>query len=105
MHLQIQLGRVAWLADVWRIATSRRNRRINLIADLHSGPGARNRIVAVRLLPEQKADAAKIVPVMIKCLKDQAGDIRLSAADRALGQFGEEAKSAIPGLRGGRKGS
>jgi len=68
-----------------------------LIADLKSGQ-ERDRIIAVRLLPQRTADAAKIVPVMIECLKDKHGDVRLSAAI-GLGSFGEEANLAIPELR------
>ncbi|HEV3136853.1 MAG TPA: HEAT repeat domain-containing protein [Pirellulales bacterium] len=68
-----------------------------LIADLKSGQ-ERDRIIAVRLLPRQKVDAAKIVPVMIDCLADKQGDVRLSAAI-GLGSFGEEARLAIPELQ------
>ena len=67
-----------------------------LIADLKSGT-ERDRIIAVRLLPQRTADAAKIVPVMIECLNDKQGDVRLSAAI-GLGSFGEEARLAIPDL-------
>lgn len=72
-----------------------------LIADLQSAE-ERDRIVAVRLLPERKGDAAKIVPAMIECLKDKQGDVRLSAAI-GLGTFGEEATSAIPELQAAEK--
>ncbi len=68
-----------------------------LIADLKSSH-ERDRIVAVRLLPERKEDAAKIVPAMIESLKDKDGDVRVSAAI-GLGSFGEVAKPAIDGLR------
>jgi HEAT repeat protein len=68
-----------------------------LIADLKSGT-ERDRIIAVRLLPQRTADAPKIVPVMIECLKDKQGDVRLSAAI-GLGSFGEEARLAIPDLQ------
>lgn len=67
-----------------------------LIADLKSSQ-ERDRIIAVRLLPERKADAAKVVPAMIEALKDKGSDIRLSAAI-GLGYFGEQAKDAIPAL-------
>ena len=76
-----------------------------LIADLKSGPqngSERDRIIAVRLLPGRKEDAAKIVPVMVECLKDKQVDVRLSAAI-GLGDFGEEAKVAIPDLRAAEK--
>ncbi|HEX3727541.1 MAG TPA: HEAT repeat domain-containing protein [Pirellulales bacterium] len=68
-----------------------------LLADLQSSQ-ERDRIIAVRLLPQHKEDAAKIVPAMIKCLSDKEEDIRLSAAI-GLGTFGEEAKPAIDGLQ------
>ena len=72
-----------------------------LIADLKSNQ-ERDRIIAIRLLPSRKDDAAKIVPVMIECLKDQQGDVRLSAAI-GLGTFGEEARSAVPELQAATK--
>ena len=68
-----------------------------LIADLKSGT-ERDRIIAVRLLPQRTADAAKIVPVMIECLKDKQDDVRLSAAI-GLGSFGGEARLAVPELQ------
>jgi len=68
-----------------------------LIADLKSRQ-VRDRIIAVRLLPPRKADAAKIVPVMIECLKDKQDDVRLSAAI-GLGSFGGEARLAVPELQ------
>lgn len=72
-----------------------------LIADLKAGH-ARDRIIAVRLLPQRKADAAKVVPAMIESLKDQDEDVRLSAAI-GLGSFGEEAKAAIPDLQAAQR--
>ncbi|HEY2838070.1 MAG TPA: HEAT repeat domain-containing protein, partial [Pirellulales bacterium] len=68
-----------------------------LLSDLNSAQ-ERDRIIAIRLLPERKEDAEKVVPAMIECLKDKQGDVRLSAAI-GLGSFGEEARSAIPGLQ------
>jgi len=67
-----------------------------LIADLKS-PQEKDRLVAVRLLPQRKGDAAKIVPALIEALKDKESDIRWSAAI-GLGSFGEQAKEAIPAL-------
>ncbi len=72
-----------------------------LIDDLKSSE-ERDRIVAVRLLPERKADAVKVVPAMIECLKDKEGDIRLSAAI-GLGTLGEEARLAIPELQAAQR--
>ena len=68
-----------------------------LIGDLKSGQEA-DRIRAVRLLPQRKADAAKIVPALTESLKDKEGDVRWSAAI-GLGYFGEQAKDAIPALQ------
>lgn len=72
-----------------------------LIVDLKSAK-APDRIAAVRFLPGQKKDAAKVVPAMIESLKDREVDVRLSAAV-GLGYFGEEAKPAIPGLQAALK--
>ena len=58
---------------------SARSTTDELIADLKSHQ-ERDRIIAVRLLPERKVDAAKIVPAMIECLTDRQEDVRLSAA-------------------------
>lgn len=68
-----------------------------LIADLKS-PEEKDRIIAVRLLPGRKGDAAQVVPAMIEALKDKKTDVRLSAAI-GLGYFGDSAKEAIPGLQ------
>lgn len=68
-----------------------------LLEDLKS-PQEGERIVAVRLLPQRKGDAATIVPGLIEALKDKEGDIRWSAAI-GLGYFGEQAKDAVPALQ------
>ncbi|HTU17456.1 MAG TPA: HEAT repeat domain-containing protein [Gemmataceae bacterium] len=68
-----------------------------LIQDLKS-PQEKERIIAVRLLPERKADAAKVIPALIEALKGKDREVRLSAAI-GLGYFGEEAKDAIPALQ------
>jgi HEAT repeat protein len=68
-----------------------------LIQDLKA-PGERERITAVRLLPQRKGEAAKIVPALSEALKDKSEDVRLSAAI-GLGYFREQAKSAIPALQ------
>jgi len=72
-----------------------------LIADLKS-PQERDRIIAVRLLPRRKGDAAQVVPGLIEALKDQEVDIRLSAAI-GLGSFGEQARDAIPALQAAQR--
>ena len=68
-----------------------------LIADLKSHEEG-NRINAVRLLPQRKGEAAKVVPALTGALKDSEGDIRWSAAI-GLGYFGDQAKDAIPALQ------
>jgi HEAT repeat protein len=68
-----------------------------LIADLKSSQEG-DRIIAVRLLPERKGDAAKVIPALIEALKDKDSDVRWSAAI-GLGHFGELAKDAIPALQ------
>ncbi len=68
-----------------------------LIGDLKS-PQEKERMIAVRTLPERKEDAVKVVPALIEALKDKQGDIRLSAAI-SLGSFGEQAREAISALQ------
>jgi HEAT repeat protein len=67
---------------------------------LHDLKGAeeRDRLIAVRLLPQQKEDAARVVPALIEAVKNKAVDVRLSAVI-GLGYFGEQAKDAIPALQ------
>ncbi len=72
-----------------------------LLADL-KGKDERDRLIAVRLLPQQKADPALIVPALIDALKDSDSDIRWSAAI-GLGSLGEQAKDAIPALQAAQK--
>lgn len=72
-----------------------------LIADLKS-PQEKDRITAVRLLPQRKGDAAKVVPALIESLKDKQGDVRWSAAI-GLGYFGEQAKEALPALQAAQR--
>ena len=72
-----------------------------LIADL-KGHQEKERIIAVRLLPERKGDAAQVVPALIEALKDKDGDIRWSAAI-GLGYFGEQANDAIPALQAAQR--
>ncbi len=68
-----------------------------LMDDLKSSDD-RARLIAVRLLPQRKDDAAHVVPALIECLKDKETDVRLSAAI-GLGSFGEQAADAIPALQ------
>ena len=73
----------------------------DFIADLKSGT-AGERVAAVRSLPQRNQDASIVVPALIECLKDKQVDVRLNAAI-GLGEFGEEAKPAIPDLRTAEK--
>jgi HEAT repeat protein len=72
-----------------------------LIEDLKS-PQEKERMIAVRLLPQRKADAVQIMPALIDALKDKSGDVRISAA-LGLGSFGEQAKEAIPALQAAQR--
>jgi HEAT repeat protein len=72
-----------------------------LIEDLKSSE-ERDRIIAARLLPQRKGDAAQVVPALIEALRDKEGDVRWSAAI-GLGYFGEEARDAIPALQAARR--
>jgi HEAT repeat protein len=68
-----------------------------LLDDLKSSQ-EKDRIVAVRLLPQRKREAAQIVPALIEALKNKENDIRWSAAI-GLGNFGEQARDAIAALQ------
>ena len=72
-----------------------------LLEDLKS-PSEKDRLIAVRLLPQHKGDAAQVVPALMAALNDKEGDIRCSAAI-GLGYFGEEAREAIPALQAARR--
>ena len=72
-----------------------------LIADLKA-PGERERVIAVRTLPQRKGDAGQVVPALTEALKDKEGDVRWSAAI-GLGYFGEQARSAVPALRAAQR--
>ncbi|SRR5579883_3519046 len=90
--LVLSVGALAW------VGCSRKEKSTpELIADLKS-PQEKDRIIAVRLLPERQGDAGKTVPALIEALKDKGADIRWSAAI-GLGHLGERAKEAIPALQ------
>ncbi len=72
-----------------------------LLEDLKSAE-ERERLIAVRLLPQRKEEAARIVPALIEALGDKGSDIRQSAAI-GLGYFGEQARDAIPALEAARR--
>jgi HEAT repeat protein len=56
-----------------------------LLADLKSSQ-EKDRIVAVRLLPQRTADADRVIPALIESLKQPESDVRWSAAI-GLGTF------------------
>lgn len=68
-----------------------------LIGDMGSTQ-EKDRIIAVRTLKVRPEEAAEVVPVLIKALKDRQSDIRIGAAIK-LGLFGANAKEAIPALK------
>jgi HEAT repeats len=72
-----------------------------MIQDLKSTE-EKDRITAVRLLPQRHKDAAKVMPALIEALKDQEAEVRRSAAI-GLGSFGEQAKDAIDALQTAQK--
>jgi HEAT repeat protein len=72
-----------------------------LLEDL-KGAEERDRLVAVRLLPQRTQDAAQAIPALILALKDKEGDIRRSAAI-GLGSLGEQARDAIPALKAAQR--
>ncbi len=67
-----------------------------LITDSQSSD-PKKRMIAVRLLQKRQEDAQRAVPALIRALKDEESDIRLSAAI-GLGYYGDKAKEAIPAL-------
>jgi hypothetical protein len=72
-----------------------------LITDLKSSQD-RDRVIAVRTLPQRKGDASQVVPALIGALKDGDADIRWSAAI-GLGTFGEQAREAVPALQAAQR--
>ena len=70
----------------------------NELIEALKSPEERERLIAVRVLPQRKGDAPQIVPALIEALKDDGGDIRWSAAI-GLGSFGDQAVDAIPALQ------
>jgi HEAT repeat protein len=68
-----------------------------MLSDL-KGAQVGDQLKAVRLLPQQKGDPAKVVPALVEALKSKGADVRISAAI-GLGSYGEQAKEAIPALQ------
>jgi HEAT repeat protein len=99
--MRIRTGLALLLGLLVCAGCARKKSTDDLIKDLKSSE-ERDRIAAVRLLPQQKKDAAKSVPALIEMLKDRDADIRWSAAI-GLGLFGEEARDAIPALQAAQR--
>ena len=78
------------------LGCSRQKSTDALIADLKSA-SEKDRLIAVRLLPQRTGDESKVVPALVEALDDQEADVRISAAI-GLGQLGPAAKDAIPKL-------
>jgi HEAT repeat protein len=72
-----------------------------LIADL-KGHENRDRLIAVRSLPQRRGDVAQVVPALIEALTNSDGDVRRSAAI-GLGCFGDQARDAIPALQAAQR--
>src|SRR5438105_3692013 len=68
------------------------------LIDNLKAPEALTRLKAVRTLPQRLKDAEQVVPALMEALRDEATEVRKSAAF-ALGAFGERAREAIPALQ------
>jgi HEAT repeat protein len=101
--MRVQTGFLLVLCVLACAGCSKTKSTDELLQDLKSRQ-ERDRIIAVRLLPQRKEDAARIVPALVEALKDKGNDIRLSAAI-GLGYFGEQAREAIPGLQAAQRDS
>lgn len=99
--MRMRIGFIAFLGLLACSGCSREKSTAQLLEDLKA-PAERDRLIAVRLLPQRKGDAAQVVPGLIEALKDKDGDIRVSAAI-GLGSFGEQARDAIPSLKAAQK--
>ena len=99
--MRVQIGFVFLVCLLGCAGCSKEKSTDELIGDLKSSQ-ERDRLIAVRLLPQHKRDATQIVPALIEALKDKEGDIRVSAAI-GLGLFGDQAKAAIPALQAAQR--
>lgn len=93
--MRIRTGLVLLLCLLACGGCSKKKSTDELISDLKTGI-ERDRVSAVRTLP--RGDAAKVVPALIKALRDRSQEVRRSAAIK-LGGFREQAKDAIPALQ------
>ena len=94
---------VLWLCLLACGGCGKKKSTAELIADL-KGTQERDRLIAVRLLPQHKGDADQVVPALIEALKNnqEGADVRASAAI-GLGYFGEQAKDAVPALQAAQR--
>jgi HEAT repeat protein len=99
--MRVPIAFLLWLGLLVCAGCGKTRSTDELIGDLKSAP-AGDRIKAVRLLPQRKGDAAKIVPALMESLKDKDGDVRWSAAI-GLGHLGQQAKDAIPALQAAQR--
>jgi HEAT repeat protein len=99
--MRVQIGFVFLVCLLACAGCSKEKSTDELIGDLKSSK-ERDRLIAVRLLPQHKRDAAQVVPALIEALKDKEGDIRMSAAI-GLGTLGDQARDAIPALQAARQ--
>jgi HEAT repeat protein len=98
--MRVRTGFVLLLGLLACVGCGRSKSTDELIRDLKSSQD-RERLIAVRLLPQRKGDAAQVVPALIEALKSKEGDVRWSAAI-GLGTFGDQARDAIPALEAAR---
>jgi HEAT repeat protein len=68
-----------------------------LLNDAKYGQG-KDKIGAVRALPERGEEPAKVIETFTEALKDKSINVRRSSAI-ALGAYGEQAKEAVPALQ------
>jgi HEAT repeat protein len=67
------------------------------IAQATKAPSAAERLQAIDALKQRTAEAEVVVPALAESLKDTDTFVRRDAA-RALGDFGPEARAAVPAL-------
>ncbi len=92
--------RIPWVLFLGLLACggcARKKSTAELLEDL-KGTEGRDRLIAVRTLPQRRDEAARVVPALIEVLEDKDADIRQSAA-LGLGSFREQARDAIPALQ------
>jgi HEAT repeat protein len=99
--MRLQRGLVLLLCLLACAGCSQQKSTDEFIADLKSGK-EKEGVIAARILPRGRDDAAKVVPALIEALTHTANDVRRSSALK-LGEFHEQAKDAIPALQKAEK--